>query len=186
MPDHPLAYLLSFRTYGTWLHGDERGSMDRRHNLHGCRRRGPDEGLLAWRKSSLRQPPVVFDVGQRRIVEATLAEVSSHRGWTLYASNARTNHVHAVVEALAIPERMLVDFKAWSTRRLVERGGVAPGAPVWSRHGSTCYLWRAEAVESACHYVVHGQEEGEPQPDGIDPWSEEWHAGEHAQVVPPV
>ena len=26
----PLAYLITIRSYGTWLHGDERGSMDRR------------------------------------------------------------------------------------------------------------------------------------------------------------
>ena len=28
--EFPLAYLLTFRTYGTWHHGDERGSVDRR------------------------------------------------------------------------------------------------------------------------------------------------------------
>jgi hypothetical protein len=31
--DHiPLAYLITFRCYGTWLHGDSRGSVDRFHN----------------------------------------------------------------------------------------------------------------------------------------------------------
>ena len=29
----PLAFLITFRCYGTWLHGDERGSIDRR-NFH--------------------------------------------------------------------------------------------------------------------------------------------------------
>jgi hypothetical protein len=27
----PLAYLITFRCYGTWLHGEQRGSTDRRH-----------------------------------------------------------------------------------------------------------------------------------------------------------
>jgi hypothetical protein len=27
--DIPLAYLITFRCYGTWLHGDKRGSIDR-------------------------------------------------------------------------------------------------------------------------------------------------------------
>ena len=27
--DAPLAYFISFRTFGTWLHGDRRGSVDR-------------------------------------------------------------------------------------------------------------------------------------------------------------
>jgi hypothetical protein len=32
--DTPLAYFISFRTYGTWLHGDKRGSIDRFHNAY--------------------------------------------------------------------------------------------------------------------------------------------------------
>ena len=32
--DIPLAYLITFRCYGTWLHGDKRGSIDRFHNAH--------------------------------------------------------------------------------------------------------------------------------------------------------
>jgi len=32
--DIPLAYLITFRCYGTWLHGDERGSVDRFHNQY--------------------------------------------------------------------------------------------------------------------------------------------------------
>ena len=30
--EFPLAYLITFRTYGTWLHGDERGSIGRTGN----------------------------------------------------------------------------------------------------------------------------------------------------------
>ena len=32
--DIPLAYLITFRCYGTWLHGDRRGSIDRFHNRY--------------------------------------------------------------------------------------------------------------------------------------------------------
>jgi hypothetical protein len=32
--DTPLAYLITFRCHGTWLHGDERGSVDRFHNRY--------------------------------------------------------------------------------------------------------------------------------------------------------
>ena len=30
----PLAYLITVRTYGTWLHGDDRGSVDRFMNSY--------------------------------------------------------------------------------------------------------------------------------------------------------
>ena len=29
----PIGYLVTFRCYGTWLHGDERGSFDRHHRV---------------------------------------------------------------------------------------------------------------------------------------------------------
>jgi len=32
--DIPLGYLITFRCYGTWLHGDERGSTERYHNIY--------------------------------------------------------------------------------------------------------------------------------------------------------
>ena len=41
--DIPLAYLISFRAYGTWLHGDRRGSVDRFHNRYGTPRIPPNE-----------------------------------------------------------------------------------------------------------------------------------------------
>ncbi|MEP7214250.1 MAG: hypothetical protein ABI791_14320 [Acidobacteriota bacterium] len=36
--DTPLAYLITIRMYGTWLHGDERGSVDRSMNKFGSLR----------------------------------------------------------------------------------------------------------------------------------------------------
>jgi hypothetical protein len=33
--DRPIAYFITFTTYGTWLHGDERGSVDKGHNRVG-------------------------------------------------------------------------------------------------------------------------------------------------------
>ncbi len=32
--DIPLAFLITFRCYGTWLHGDQSGSIDRFHNRY--------------------------------------------------------------------------------------------------------------------------------------------------------
>ena len=36
MISFPLAYLITFRCYGTWLHGDVRGSMDSKHHVYGA------------------------------------------------------------------------------------------------------------------------------------------------------
>ena len=44
--EFPLAYLITIRCYGTWLHGDERRAVDRHgFNAYGAPRRAPNEKL---------------------------------------------------------------------------------------------------------------------------------------------
>jgi REP element-mobilizing transposase RayT len=91
------------------------------------------------------------------MVAATVRETCQAAGWSLYALNVRTNHVHVVVAAPLAPERVMTSLKAWCTRRLRENQLVAPGARPWTRHGSTRYLWTERDVDGACHYVIHEQ-----------------------------
>jgi len=65
--EFPLAYLISFRTYGTWLHGDPRGSVDRRtHNKYGTPKIPPKLRLINAERSQLKHPPVKLDAYQDR------------------------------------------------------------------------------------------------------------------------
>jgi REP element-mobilizing transposase RayT len=153
----PLAYFISFRTYGTWLHGDERGSVDRKHNAFGAPKLAASESRVRWERDELRGSPVELDAERRAAVERTIREVCEHREWRLLEVNARSNHVHVVVEAGGPPEPVMNAFKAWATRRMVQAGLVERGAPVWSRHGSTVYLFKPEKVEEKRRYVRDGQ-----------------------------
>jgi hypothetical protein len=65
--------------------------------------------------------------------------------------------VHLVVSASQAPEQVMTTFKAWSTRRLREAGLAVEGARLWSRHGSTKYLWTTDDVVTAHSYVVDSQ-----------------------------
>jgi REP element-mobilizing transposase RayT len=100
---------------------------------------------------------MVLDPGSRAVVNATVAEVCAHRGWFLFAVNARTNHVHVALWSSCAPEEAMATLKAWCTRRLREEGHAEAGARVWARHGSTRYLWTEGDVERAVRYVVEGQ-----------------------------
>lgn len=51
---YPLAYLITCRCYGTWLHGDARGSVDREHNGPGTSLVAPNARLFARRTAMLR------------------------------------------------------------------------------------------------------------------------------------
>ncbi len=51
-------------------------------------------------------------------------------------------------------------LKAWATRYLREACLVADGARVWTRHGSTRWLWNEDEVVAGARYVHERQ--GEP------------------------
>ncbi len=153
----PLAYLITFRCYGTWLHGDERGSVDALHNVYGAPFAPRDERREEEERRRLKQAPVEFDAERREVVERTIREVCAYRGWGLRAINVRTNHVHAVVSASCKPEKVLNDFKSWTTRRMREAGVWKSKLTPWAEHGSRRYLWRPRQVEIACDYVINHQ-----------------------------
>src|SRR6185295_17833407 len=102
--DTPLAYFISFRTYGTWLHGDKRGSIDRYHNAYGSPYLPPNTRWKRYKQKLLKTKPLVLNPIQHRAVEDAIRETCSIRKWSLLAINVRTNHVHTVVVAHKHPD----------------------------------------------------------------------------------
>src|SRR5262252_8763491 len=132
MTNTPLGYFITMRTYGTWLHGDERGSVDKHHNTYGTPVIDAQERRQEFVAGKMGDEPMLLATDSARVVERTIEEVCQHRGWKLRVVHARTNHVHVVVSAQVSPERVMNDFKAWATRRLREAGYVREGQNVWA------------------------------------------------------
>ena len=155
----PLAYLITFTTYGTWLHGRDPGSVDREHNVPGTPVLATDPALEAANRQRLRQEPYQLDEARRTVVLRTIREVAAHRRWQLWAVHVRTNHVHIVVTAARKPEKVMADFKAWASRRLREACGESADRDRWTQHGSTRYLNTQASLDAAVAYVVDEQGE---------------------------
>ena len=152
-----LRFLITFRTYGTWLHGEDRGSVDRRnYNRYGTPGM-PANKRLAEEKIALRHAPVELNAEQRSTVEDAIREVCDERKYTLHAVNARSNHVHSVVTAPRKPEFVLNSFKSNATRKLRESNLLNESIRPWARHGSTPHLWTEEDMEAALDYVINEQ-----------------------------
>src|SRR5436190_2551448 len=92
--DFPLAYLITFRCYGTWLNGDGRGSMNREQNVYGTPRIPQRPRLEKTESKQLRNPPIKLDATERELVENAIRTVCLHRKYLLRAVNVRSNHVH--------------------------------------------------------------------------------------------
>ncbi len=160
-----VAYFLTFRCYGTWLHGDAKFSVDKQHNQWGEEFVEPDAANERFSLNRMKQGAQLLTPEQRLCVENTIQEVANYRGWSLHALNVRTNHVHAVVGAEVPPEKVLNDFKSYSTRRLREANFTAQHTEIWASHGSTIYLWDCQSFETACDYVSNRQDEKRSEPE---------------------
>src|ERR1039457_2766062 len=155
-----MRYFITFACYGVHLHGDESGSVDRRHNLPGSRGLEADPQRASAARQSMKQVPYSLDRDGRATVLEALREVCLHRGWSLLAAHVRTNHVHVVVEAEVRPEKVMNAFKSYASRGLNRLGGGEADRRRWSHHGRTRWLWKDEDVREALQYVIEGQ--GEP------------------------
>jgi REP element-mobilizing transposase RayT len=159
--DHtPVAYLITFRAYGTWRHGDERGSVDRHHSRYGTpllpsspRRRYIESRLL-------KQPVVKLNARQRKVIDLAVRETCRIRKWELWALNVRTNHLHCVVTSNCKPKSILGALKANATRSMREAGCWGSQLSPWAQGGSKKYLWTEEKLANAIAYVDTDQ--GEP------------------------
>jgi REP element-mobilizing transposase RayT len=160
----PLAYLITFRCYGTWLHGDERGSVDREHNVYGAPFLGHDEKWESDERIRLKHAPVELDAARRAVVRAAIREVCAHRKWALLAINVRTNHAHSVVAVTCKPQKVRDTFKAYTTRRMREAGVWKHTTTPWAEKGSGRYLWTEKSVARAIDYVLNHLGD-EPPPD---------------------
>jgi valyl-tRNA synthetase len=153
-----LTYFITFTTYGQHLHGHAEGSADRAHNIPGTPYLPPDAETEKSAEDQLQSKPYsLASSEERKAVQEAISEVCEHRGWRLLVMHVRTTHVHIVLEADALPEKVMNDFKSYATRKLRERGMVSPDARLWTRHGSTRYLNYPKSIEAARNYIVDEQ-----------------------------
>jgi REP element-mobilizing transposase RayT len=161
--DEPIAYLITFRTYGTWLAGDERGSIDKYHNRVGVERAVRSSKRQNIHSQRLKSDPYVLNATARNSVEIAIRNVCEYRGWRILAIAVRTNHVHVVVAASVPSAKMLNDFKAYATRSLRQNAQWTHEHSPWVDKGSRRNLWNEDHVRAAWDYVENGQ--GGPLPE---------------------
>jgi len=152
----PIAYFITWATYGTWLPGDERGWVEYRRGWQ-----LPDAARKLEAAAKMTDDACVLDVEQRRSVEEQVAETCRHRRWHLHAVNCRSNHLHVVLSTEVAAELARSQLKAWSTRRLQALGS-ARNDPArtnwWAERGSQRYVNDEDSLEMAILYVRDGQD----------------------------
>jgi len=154
----PIAFFLTWTTYGSWLPGDNRGWADSRGHLRAAE---PARELQASRL--LAESPLTLGVHQQWVVADVIAAHSNIRGWTLHAMSCRPQHVHVVVTAVGVsPEDVLSQFKTWASRRLK---GASAGDQTrsgrmrwWTEGGSKRWIYDVAELGAVVTYVTECQD----------------------------
>ena len=164
--DDPLAFFLTWTTYGTWLPGDERGWVAKPGRFQ-----APDAKRKTATQPQMTAPACHLGPDQRRLVEKTIADHCVIRGWPLHVVRCGMNHVHVVVTApQRDPEDVMDQFNAWCTRRLKEqqRAERVDAGLVrqnwWTQRGSKRQLYDEASLEAAIRFL-EGQEGSRFEPE---------------------
>jgi len=157
--EYPRAYFITISCYGTWLHGDERGSVDYEHRMYGESRLPTNAVRASTERKSMRFPVFELDESARKVALQAIRTNCHRRNWLLLAAHVRRRHVHVVVTAPLPPEPVTNGIKAYMSKAL---NGIHPKDRErrrWTRHASMRYLWEPGHVQAAVHYVVYEQGE---------------------------
>jgi hypothetical protein len=152
MPD-PIAYFITWPTYGTWLPGDERGWVEYRHGWQ-----LPNHNLEQICRASMTESQCLLSLSEREIVLQQILETCDFRKWVHFASDCRSNHAHIVIGAPnTSPKKIRKDIKAWCTRRLRERSR-AEQENWWAERGSIRFVWTEDSLANVVQYVTQAQD----------------------------
>jgi REP element-mobilizing transposase RayT len=149
----PIAFFITWTTYGTWLPGDMRG-WRKRNAGH----RTPQPKLFEWCFERLRESPVLLKVAHRESVVTVVRRHAELRRWRIHALSVRSNHVHIAIEADAAPDRILAQLKANASRVL--RSGDCPLANtrIWTKGGYTEFVYTENDLEVVVTYINESQD----------------------------
>lgn len=149
----PLAYFLTWTTYGTWLPGDERG----------WNRKGEHELLRHNRvrhesaTAKLKETQFLLASDDCSLVESVILLHCDKREWKSHALSIRSNHIHAVVTAPDYkPETVVSQFKAWCSRHLQERH--PQRKRFWTQGASKRWINQESDLAVAIEYTLDAQD----------------------------
>lgn len=157
--EQPFAYFITFRTYGTWLHGDARTSVDREHNIFDTPRIKQDTLRYHHMEKNLKGEEFLLTIPQREIVLQAIIEVCQYSKWYLHSVHVRTNHVHIIVSTDQNPEYIMGKMKAYASRALNKNFPELKGRKFWTAHGSTRYIFSKNFLHPIMRYVILEQGE---------------------------
>jgi len=151
--DFPLAYHLTFGTYGTRLHGDERCTIHRSMNRPGDPVIGKAEEWEQMERSLLKFPAVILTLEQRLLIEKSIPDICRRGGWVFVNAAAAPDHIHVELKGSAHGKSIRRWLKTWLGQELNKQWPRAAGSTWWAECGSVKWIWTDDYLENVYLYI---------------------------------
>ena len=138
-------------TYGTWLHGDPRGSWKNGRLI------GPDPFLETQIRQRMTADAVVLDTVEMIHVSVTFGSAVRSHGWRTLAATVQPTHAHVVFGPLNEPiKRVIATLKyrsakaVFDVRRNMRRD---VGRSLWTEGQYPVFIYDQQHLRNAIEYV---------------------------------
>jgi REP element-mobilizing transposase RayT len=149
----PLAYHITFGTYGTRLHGDDRGTVDRSQNNFGDPIIGHDKDWNSHERRLLKFAPRELTFDQRAFIETAVPKICDRGGWQFLEVAAAPDHVHNMLTGNANGNTIRKWLKRWLGESLSEHWPLQPQELWWAECGSVKWVWTQDYFNRVRDYI---------------------------------
>ena len=153
MNDCPLAYHVTFGTYGTRLHGDPKGTVDRSMNQYGDPIIGANPDRWIRETGLLRFAPVILSPSLRQYAESSITLICQTGNWIYHIAAAGEDHIHVLLTADAVGTEVRKWFKRWLGEKLSEKWPLPKGQSFWTEGGSVKWVWKEDYFHNIHRYI---------------------------------
>jgi len=143
----PIAYMLTWTTYGSWLQGDERGYVKNGAIMP------ENKALNRANRMVMTSPQVSLTPRQRQIVENELHKEADTLGQEIYAISVGKNHIHLVISANGLDAGKSASHYKNAARLAIQGDGFY--GRLWTRGFSKRYCFDRSQLNALIEYV-HG------------------------------
>jgi REP element-mobilizing transposase RayT len=149
----PMAYHITWGTYGTRLHGGDRVTVDRKENQFGDPIIGIDPDWQMAEQRLMRFPQRLLSLEQKLFVQNKIPEICQRGKWNFIATAAAKNHVHNVVGAAVDGKDIRKWLKRWISEAMNAQWPLKPDEVWWAECGSVKWIWNRGYYERVVQYV---------------------------------
>ncbi|MCH8042307.1 MAG: transposase [Planctomycetes bacterium] len=153
MSELPLAYHITFGTYGTRLHGDPKGTVDRTHNRPGDPILGQNDAWMREEQSRMRFAAIFLTDQQRQFVEGVFPELCVECQWQYHVVAVAPDHVHALLTTRFDAKAVRKLLKRRLSQTLSERWPLVDGQVWWASGGSIKWIWNESYLSNVYNYI---------------------------------